>query len=1440
MVLLVLLLMVPYQNVYATQSHTENFDKSYSLGSNQAENLVNVAQKQLGKSKANLGYTEAWCADFVCDCAKLTGMADNIIPYNYASRGACTYLYNYMVKNCSATPVSSRQKGDIIFYYCSGCGRYVHTGIVLDATYTIEGNYDGKVTQVKNSYTDSAGHKLSQGTITRKYLRPNYTSDPNPSDPAVVDWYYDGATDYSDFRPVIRVSNPETVSYVHFYVKYTGGEYKRYDGIFNGGNAWYCDVASSDLGEGGTTIECAAYVQGKNGNDAKGYPYVPLLLEKDDRSHDPIGKIDEITVSEGKIHIKGWVYDPDVTGDNLRTHVYVGGRAGENTAIGYDCGESNYERPDVNAKYSITGTHGFEYDIYTDLTGNQPVYVYAINKEKGQNVVVGYSNVNIPQDILKPEITNVEIRDKSPLGYTISCTVSDNVNVDRVQFPTWTQNNGQDDIFPDWDKQGTSSGNRTGSTYTYRVDVSKHNGETGKYNTHIYAFDTSGNCTRIPLDDIDLYSLHEYEHNLRLIEKEDATCVEKGLKIYACNRCGEIKREETDIDISNHTDNNEIRNEVEATCTHGGYTGDTYCKDCGTLISTGSKINKKEHVWGSGKVTQEPTCIMPGIKTYTCAECLGTKTEEIPATGKHENTEIRNAKESTCAEEGYTGDIYCKDCGTKVSTGQKIDKKEHMWDSGVVTIPPTCVQRGEKTYTCTVCHATKIQIGKEGANKNLHTWDTGTVTETATCTKPGVKTYVCTLCGETKTEDILATGKHQNTEKKNVKEATCAENGCTGDLFCQDWGIELRSGETIAKKPHTWDDGSITTAATCTEKGIKTYTCTVCNTTKTAEIPSTGHQHTQLRNAKEATCTEAGYTGDTYCTDCGSKLSSGKSIPKTDHIWDAGKVTKNATCIVKGIKTFTCTVCEATRTEEIPATGNHKNTELRNVKEATCTSEGYTGDTCCKDCGMKLSTGQAIAKTEHTWDAGKITQEATCVKAGAKTYTCTNCNTTRIEEIAATGHMTKVTKFAKEATCKAEGYSGDIYCQVCGTILKEGKVLPKTDHSWDEGKITAPAACTTAGGKTYTCTFCGTTKTEDIPATGHVTKVKKFTKDATCKTEGYSGDVYCQDCGALLEEGKVLPKVEHSWDEGQITTPATCMAEGVKTFTCTVCEETKSEKILAVGHGATEVRNRKDATCAAEGYTGDTYCTVCGEVVGKGETTAKTAHSWDAGKITKQPTTTETGAKTFTCQSCGLTRTETVAKLKVKKLTPGKIVKSKATNGVYKVLKDGRSVEFTKPIAKRASVKIANTIKINGITCKVTGISASAFKNNTSLRTVIIGKNVTSIGSNAFYGCKKLTRITGGSAVTKIGDKAFYNCSSLTSITIPAGVNKIGKMAFYNCKKLRTIVVKTSKLTSRNIGSKAFAGTYAKAAIKVPVKQLNTYKKLFKSKGMGPKAVYKK
>ena len=274
LVILGSLLLFPL-SVFATQSRSDNFDKSYSLGNNQVDNLVNVAQKQIGKRKSELGYTEAWCADFVCDCAKLTGMADNIIPYNYGSRGACTSLYNYMLNNCSARSVSSREKGDIIFYYCSGCGRYVHTGIVLDGTYSIEGNYDGKVTKVKNSYTDSAGHKLSSGTITRKYLRPNYSPVNNfvlsvnkSGQQPVFNWNaVEGAAKYhlKIWKGVIWDGNP--------YVAYWGetgtnkwaalptGTYQAYvDAELGDGTLIMSNVVEFTVG--GTGLDFGAYVHG--------------------------------------------------------------------------------------------------------------------------------------------------------------------------------------------------------------------------------------------------------------------------------------------------------------------------------------------------------------------------------------------------------------------------------------------------------------------------------------------------------------------------------------------------------------------------------------------------------------------------------------------------------------------------------------------------------------------------------------------------------------------------------------------------------------------------------------------------------------------------------------------------------------------------------------------------------------------------------------------------------------------------------------------------------------------------------------------------------------------------------------------------------------------------------------------------------------------------
>lgn len=121
---------------------------------------------------------------------------------------------------------------------------------------------------------------------------------------------------------------------------------------------------------------------------------------------------------------------------------------------------------------------------------------------------------------------------------------------------------------------------------------------------------------------------------------------------------------------------------------------------------------------------------------------------------------------------------------------------------------------------------------------------------------------------------------------------------------------------------HTWDAGTVTTAATCAATGEIVYTCVICNTTKTETLPKDTDNHTggtEIRNAAEATCGKAGYTGDTYCKGCGAVLTPGETIPATgNHTWDEGKITKAATASAEGEKTFTCGICEATKTEPIP------------------------------------------------------------------------------------------------------------------------------------------------------------------------------------------------------------------------------------------------------------------------------------------------------------------------------------------------------------------------------------------------------------------------------------------------------------------------------------------------------------------------------------------
>ena len=424
---------------------------------------------------------------------------------------------------------------------------------------------------------------------------------------------------------------------------------------------------------------------------------------------------------------------------------------------------------------------------------------------------------------------------------------------------------------------------------------------------------------------------------------------------------------------------------------------------------------------------------------------------------------------------------------------------------------------------------TGLKVAFDKTSYSLRTGESTEVKLTAKLTVFGSDTIVTDLPAISVNDPSIAT-------YSNGKITGVAEGSTT--LTASLYGLTAADMPTINvyRCEHHWDQGEIITEATCTEEGEKKFTCSICGDEKTEKVSATGHQHTEIRNKKEATCKETGYSGDTWCKDCGKKILSGQTIAKTEnHSWDAGKVTTKATCTEEGEKTFTCSICGDKKTEKVSATG-HQHTEIRNKKEATCKEEGYSGDTWCKDCGKKILSGQAIAKTEdHSWNQGKITKEPTCKEEGEKTFTCSICGNTKTEKVSTTDHQHMEIRNQKNPTCKEAGYSGDTYCADCGVKISSGKTIAKTkNHNWDGGVITTEPTCTERGEKTFTCTICGNTNTKKVNATGHSYGAYKVVKEPTNKRKGLKSKT-CSVCGKIVYEA--IPKTNFSPTDSSETNP---------------------------------------------------------------------------------------------------------------------------------------------------------------------------------------------------------------------------------------------------------------------------------------------------------------
>ncbi len=481
------------------------------------------------------------------------------------------------------------------------------------------------------------------------------------------------------------------------------------------------------------------------------------------------------------------------------------------------------------------------------------------------------------------------------------------------------------------------------------------------------------------------------------------------------------------------------------------------------------------------------------------------------APGKHynrTNADLIDVKVDVNGTLTANGGIYTTASGADICSSNGTGVYNQQGRPGTETTTYQYTQSGSDVTS----HTIPITAAK------LHNAD-GTYTETKTAKAGDAINYVNGVWGG-------EACTHENTEVRDAKPATCTESGYTGDTYCKDCNEKIADGKTIPAKGHT-------------------------------EV---------IDPAVEPTCTKTGLTEGKHCSVCNEVLVAQEVIPAKDHSWDEGKITTSPTCENAGVKTYTCTVCNATETKTIDATG-HTPVDVAE-QPATCTEAGHKAGTKCSVCGAIISG---------------------------------------MGEIPATGH-TEVIDAAKAPTCTETGKTEGKHCSVCNEILVAQTVIPATGHKEVIDAAKAPTCTETGLTEGKHCSVCNTVLVaqEVIPAKGH-TEVVDEAKAPTCTETGLTEGKHCSVCNEILVAQETIPTIPHT-EVIDAAVAATCTKTGLTEGKhCSVCNTilVAQEVILATGHKP-EIRNAVEATLTTPGYTGDTYCSVCKELLKQGEEIPKT------------------------------------------------------------------------------------------------------------------------------------------------------------------------------------------------------------------------------------------
>ena len=610
----------------------------------------------------------------------------------------------------------------------------------------------------------------------------------------------------------------------------------------------------------------------------------------------------------------------------------------------------------------------------------------------------------------------------------------------------------------------------------------------------------------------------------------------------------------------------------------------------------------ESHDWTTveGKAS---TCSEQGWKSYQVCSACGKSDKVLLPLAEHSYLETVADEylksPATCTESA----VYYKNCSMCHSlTDETFSYGKPLGHDYIAheAKASTCTVQGWNAYqTCSRCSYSTKELSSLAEHNYLETVADEYLKSAATCTESAVYYKSCSMC-HSLTDETFSYGKplgHDYIDHE-AKASTCTVQGWNAYQTCSRCPYSTK--ELLSLAEHNYinkvDDKYLSENATCSKEAVYYKSCSACGT-RSSETFNSGIylEHNLIHtDAKEPTCTTAGWDAYDSCTRCGYTTKVEKKALGHDKV---SHVAKAATCTEDGYAAYdTCTRCSYSTYSVISATG-HKLTDHA-AKAPTCTEIGWNAYKTCSKCDYstyaeKAALGHDIVS--HT------SQAPTCTAVGWDAYnTCSRCDYTTYSEKKALGH-TLVTKASKASTCTVQGWESYQECSVCGYSTKV--LLDLAEHNFvetvAETYLKSAATCEDKAVYYKSCSVCGAKSTETFEygnPLGH-DKRNYGAKASTCQEQGWNAYEACTRC--TYSTRVLLPLAEHDYiekvDDKYLSENATCSKEAIYYRSCSICGAKSGETFNSGIYLVHDIihTDAKEPTCTTVGWDAYDKCTRC-------------------------------------------------------------------------------------------------------------------------------------------------------------------------------------------------------------------------------------------------------